>query len=142
MHAEPCRYLLSNVVTRRSNFFYNNFHSPSGYSRNLPVQHELASGARIKENSGCFFRSPRRPYSLRAGPGSSQHGYEVQARYNQEQHFAAGHEGHRLQQRADQSADQIGALVGTYLPQAVLVQMRNGKWLPAMCYRLAELIEG
>ena len=39
----------------------------------------------------------------------------------------------------DYASDTLG---GTYLPQAVLVQMRNGKWLPAMCYRLAELIEG
>ena len=34
------------------------------------------------------------------------------------------------------ASDKLG---GTYLPQAVLVLMRNGTWLPAMCYVASEL---
>ena len=36
----------------------------------------------------------------------------------------------------DYACDTLG---GTYLPQAVLVQLRNGKWLPAMSYVASEL---
>ncbi len=37
------------------------------------------------------------------------------------------------------SGDKLGV---AYLPQAVLVHLRNGTWLPAMCYVASELGEG